>query len=140
MDFVEKFYSDVRLIIKRDRSDNGGNYDSMRASKSIARHFISLNKDLGDLPQNITDYWISTYIERSDCPEKEPTEEHITWLGAATALLDGSFDEHASDEEKSAFSKADWKELCELVNYEAEELPIDILSSLMTVFTDRKAL
>lgn len=140
MDTIQKFYADVQRIIKHDRSDNGGNYDGLRASKTVAKHFIALQRGLGELPCSIADYWEQTYILPSLKQDAEPTVANITWLAAALSLLDESFAENATAEEKAAFSKKDWKELCDLVNCEAGELPIDLLTSLMAIFTEQKAI
>ncbi len=140
MDIIEKFYADVKRIVKHDRANNAGNYDGQRASKEVSKHFISLYRDLGELPCAIADYWEQTYIALSEKPTEEPSEKNITWLAASLALLEGNFFELASDQEKEAFTKDDWKELCEMVNYEAEDLPLDMLTSLMSVFTEKKVI
>ena len=139
MDVIEKFYADVRRIIKFDRANNAS-YDGIRASKAAGNLFVNQNKDIGELANSIVDYWQNTYILNSPNLQSEPTENSITWLAAAYALLDGDFENSASDEEKAIFSQADWKELCELVNYEAQDLPLDLLTSLMSSFTNHNAL
>ena len=35
-------------------------------------------------------------------------------------------------------SDKDLKELCQIVNMEAEDIPIDVLNSLMMIFVDRQ--
>ena len=45
MNDIQKFQADIKRIIKHDRADNGGVYDGVRASKTIAELFISSNKD-----------------------------------------------------------------------------------------------
>ena len=37
------------------------------------------------------------------------------------------------------FTQEDWKQLCQLTNYEAEDLPLELLSSLMKNFVDNQA-
>ncbi len=140
MDIIEKFYADVKRIIKYDRSNNVGQYDGLRASKAVSKHFNSLYRDLGELPFSISDYWEQTYIIQSQNHNEEPTERNITWLAAAIALLEGNFFQDASDLEKNVFTVNDWKELCSLVNCEAHDLPLDLLTSLMAVFTEKKVL
>ncbi len=140
MDNIEKFYSDVKRIVKLDRAHNAGTYDGIRASKAVAKHFVSQYRDLGELPFCIADYWEQTYIQNTQKKDDEPSDVNVTWLAAAMALLDGEFLQNASDQEKNAFSNKDWKELCNLVNYEAEDLPLDLLTSLMSVFTEKKVL
>ncbi len=140
MNSIEKFYTDVNRIVKHDRANNAGNYDGKRACKAVSKLFISLNKDLGELPTYIADYWENTYINASQSIQEEPSVKSTTWLAAALALLEGNFFSSASDQEKTAFSIDDWKELCKIVNYEAEDLPLDLLTSLMSVFTEKKVL
>ncbi len=140
MDIIEKFYADVKRILKQDRLNNGGNYESLRASKAVAKHFSSCNKDIAPLANSIAEYWLETYIVNSATKEVEPSEKNITWLGAVLCLLEGDFFTNANDEEKNILSTNDWKELCSLVNYEAQDLPLDVLSSLMSVFTEKKVL
>ena len=139
MDVIEKFYADVRRIIKFDRANNAS-YDGLRASKSVGTLFINQNRDISELANSIVDYWQNTYILNSPNIQTEPSENSITWLAAAYALLDGDFENSASNEEKTIFTQDDWQELCELVNYEAQDLPLDLLTSLMSSFTEHKAL
>ncbi len=140
MDIIEKFYADVKRITKYDRANNAGSYDGIRASKQISKHFTSLYKDLGELPFYISDYWEKTYIAPSVDPNNEPSEKNIIWLAAIIALFEGDFFENASEAEKNALSKDDWKEICTLVNCEADDMPLEILTSLMSVFTEKKVL
>lgn len=139
MDIIEKFYADIKRTVKYDRANNA-NYDGIRASKEVSKLFVNQNRDIQELAQSIADYWVNSYIISSATPNTEPSEKNITWIGAAFALLDGDFENSASDEEKSIFTKKDWKELCSLVNYEAEDLPLDLLTSLMSSFTEHNAL
>lgn len=138
MDNIQKFYTDIQRIIKHDRADNGGAYDGLRASKSVSKYFIALQRDVGNLPHSIAEYWEQTYILPSSKLDSEPTMPHITWLAAALLLLNDSFKEKANSDEKTVFSKKDWEELCNLVNYEAGELPLEVLTSLMSIFTEHK--
>ncbi|UKI56369.1 MAG: hypothetical protein L6V90_04215 [Treponema succinifaciens] len=39
-----------------------------------------------------------------------------------------------------ALSKDDWKELCQITNCEAEEIPIETLNSMMMIFLDKQAM
>ncbi len=139
MDIIEKFYADVRRIIKFDRANNA-NYDGIRASKAVGALFVNQNRDITELANSIVDYWQNTYILNSSNSQTEPSENSITWIAAAYALLDGDFENSASDEEKAIFTQDDWKELCSLVNYEAQDLPLDLLTSLMSSFTEHNAL
>ena len=44
-----------------------------------------------------------------------------------------------SDEFQSVLTQKDWQELRDLVNYEAEDLPVDVLQSLMRVLVEKGA-
>ncbi len=131
---IEKFSADVKRIVKHDRADHGGSYDGLRAAQKAAELFSSYSKELAGLPESIADYWLHTYVEPSADADNEPSEEHVEWLASALAFLAGD------ERECVGFSAADWRTLCDLVNYEAEDLPIDVLSDLMTILVNRKAL
>ena len=130
---IDKFYADVQKIKKRERADNPV-YDGRRASLAVASMFDSMNRDLGDLPHSISEYWISNYIDKSSDIENEPTDEHIEWLLTVLSFLDGSLEPNMD------LPKKDWKALMDFINYEAESLPIDVLTDLMAVLVDKKAL
>lgn len=138
MNSFQKFCADIKRIVKHERSDNGGVYDGIRASKSAAEYFIQNQKGLGDLPRSIADYWFNTYIAERQGSEQQPSAQNIEWLAAAAELLNGNLG--AQDEDCDIFSMRDWKELRTLVDYEAEDLPISVLTYLMSVFTERKVL
>ncbi|OJF76273.1 MAG: hypothetical protein BKP49_07285 [Treponema sp. CETP13] len=132
MSTIDKFQADTLRIIKHDRADNNGNYSGLRASKAVANYFEKKTEGLASLPQSITNFWLKKYIETSSNIEQEPTEKNVYWLVKVLALLQGEF------EPDMDFSKADWKELATMTNYEAEDLPLEILSDLMGEFTSRK--
>ena len=90
------------------------------------------------MPRSIADYWFNTYIAERQGSEQQPSAQNIEWLAAAAELLNGNLG--AQDEDCDIFSMRDWKELRTLVDYEAEDLPISVLTYLMSVFTERKVL
>jgi hypothetical protein len=57
----------------------------------------------------------------------------IDKIGAMQSLLELDL------EETKALSDNDWKELCSLTNYEAEDLPLDLLNDLMSIFLEKQA-
>ena len=136
MDDIQKLHADIKRRIKHERSA-GTAYDGKRAAKSVADYFASLYTDMGTLSAQIADYWLRTRIENSEHPESEPSEQHIAWLLTAAEILDGTY---ADDGEDGIFSEHDWRELCDMVNYEAEQLPMDRLSALMSIFVAKKIL
>jgi hypothetical protein len=130
---IEKFRSDIQRIIKHERAENGGRYNAQKACEQAAALLENNARGLGELPHSIADYWIKTYILPSDSPGEEPTGEHIDKLAAMMSFLDGS------TEDGDVLSARDWKEIGLLTGYEAESLPIEVLSELMTILVDRKA-
>lgn len=130
---IDKFYSDVQKIKKRERADNPV-YDGKKASLAVASMFESMNRDLGDLPRSIGEYWITNYIDTSTDISNEPTDEHVEWLLTVLSFLDGSLEPNMD------LPKKDWKALLDFINYEAESLPIDVLTDLMAVIVSKKVL
>jgi hypothetical protein len=130
---IQKFLADARRIIKYDRADHNGMYDGYRASASLAQLFIRENLQLAPLPEYIAKYWQDTYIATAPDGATEPSEEHIDWLAAILSLFDG--DQTA----RYPFSATDWTELRDLVSCEAEDIPLDILSSMMSIFIENGA-
>ena len=65
--------------------------------------------------------------------ENEPTEQHLKVLGSMQGLIDNEA------EQITELSQNDWKELCELTNYEAEDLPLEFLNDIMILFVDHQA-
>lgn len=130
---IEKFRSDIQRIVKRERADNGGRYNAHHACEQASKLLENEVRDLGELPGALAYYWMTTYIDTSAAPDIEPTPEHVDKLGAILAFLEGS------TEDGDLLSQDDWMEIGRLTGYEAEDLPIDILTSLMTILVDRKA-
>lgn len=134
MDSIQKFYSDIEKTKKHYRA-NHQTYDGNAVCQEIADLFCKNNRNLGSLADSFAGYWIDTYIRASLNPNEEPTAENIDKICALQALLDGS--PEAQDVE--CLTKEDWKELCSLVNMEAEDMPLDLLNDLMTIFVDKQA-
>ena len=130
---TDKFLADIKRIIKRNRGSDAV-YDGMECSRQVAQLFCSYYKDLGDLPNSISEYWLNTYIVTSDEISEEPNREHQDWLADALEFLAGEEGEFKS------ITQRDWLALRDLINYEAEELPVEVLSSLMGLLLERGAL
>jgi hypothetical protein len=130
---LRKFYADVQRIQKHTRAK----YSSHNPSEVTAQLmdlFNSYTKGLGDLPHSILEYWKKNYIDVSSSPKTEPVQEHIDWLAVVLSFIDGEL------EDDQDIPLKDWKELADLINYEAEDIPIDMLSSMMTILVEKKAL
>ena len=130
---LQKFFADADRIKKHERADNGGSYDAQRATEKIISLFISNNPDMSSLAASFADYWKKTYIDSSADMEGEPTAENLDKLGAMQSILDG---ETFLTE---CLSSQDWKELCSLSNFEAEDIPMDALEKMMMIFVDKQA-
>ena len=130
MSDTQKFYADLTRIIKHDRADHAGNYDGVRASQAVASRFIKEVPELQELAEGIADYWLSTYIYPSDVPEQEPTEEHKIWLGTVLDFFDGTLSD------ASVFTKDDWSEIRDQINYASQDLPLETLSAMMGILLE----
>jgi hypothetical protein len=77
---------------------------------------------------------MNNYIDNSSEVENEPTDEHVEWLLTVLSFLDGSLEPNMD------LPKKDWKALMDFINYEAESLPINVLTDLMAVLVSKKVL
>ena len=133
MDDSQKFYSDIEKIKKNIRASHPA-YSSQEACEQVRSLFVSNHRDAAPLATSFIDYWEETFIKNSGSPDEEPTEQNIRRLAALNALLYGK------DENIEIFLPDELKELCSLTNLEAEDVPIDLLNDIMTIFVDNKAL
>lgn len=133
MNDIQKFQADIKRIIKHDRADNGGVYDGVRASRTIMDLFVSSNKDCTGLAQSISELWLSK-VTSSTNPSEEPSETNQNWLFDVQEFLDGTL---GSD---TVLTKDDFIELRNLIDYEAEDLPVEMITSMMNTIMDHDAL
>ena len=130
---IGKFLSDVEKLKKHDRQNNGGKPDYNRIADDLRRLFERSTSCPGELPGSIYEYWENTYIFNGADLTYEPSADNAAKLGAFLAFLDNS------DEDRDLITTDDWQELGRLVNYEAEDLPVDILQELMMVLVSKGA-
>ena len=130
---LQKFFADVERIKKRERAEHSS-YDSSRVVESVIELFVSNNRDMTSLASSFADYWQKTYIAPSSQREEEPTRENVDRLAAMQSLLDG--ETFATE----ILNAKDWRELSSLVNFEAEDIPMDMLEKMMMIFVDKQAL
>ena len=130
---IGKFLSDIQRIKKHDRQNNGGNPDYNRIFRDLNSLFLRSTSCPADLARSVFEYWENEYIFNSQNQKEEPSEENSQKLAAMIAFLEDS------DEFQSVLAQKDWQELRDLVNYEAEDLPVDILQSLMRVLVEKGA-
>ena len=134
MDNNSKFYADIQRILKYDRANNNGNFNPERACKEIGNRFASSYKNFGALPEGIAQYWLENKVLSSSDISQEPPEDTINWILDADDFLS------AEKDKTYCFSKTDWEEIRELVNAEACDLDIDLLSDLMSIIVENGAL
>lgn len=130
---IGKFLSDIQRIKKHDRQNNGGNPDYNRIFRDLNNLFLRSTSCPADLARSVFEYWENEYIFNSQNQKEEPSEENSQRLAAMLAFLKDS------DEFQNLLTQNDWQELGDLVNYEAEDLPVDVLQSLMRVLVEKGA-
>ena len=130
---IGKFLSNIQRIKKHDRQNNSGNPDYNRIFRELNSLFLRSTSCPADLARSVFEYWENEYIFNSQNQKEEPSEENSQKIAAMLAFLEDS------DEFQSVLTQKDWQELGELVNYEAEELPVDVLQSLMRVLVEKGA-
>ena len=102
--------------------------------KEIGNRFASSYKNFGALPEGISQYWLENKVLSSSDISQEPTEDTINWILDADDFLS------AEKDKTYCFSKTDWEEIRELVNAEACDLDINLLSDLMSIIVENGAL
>lgn len=130
---IGKFLSDIQRIKKHDRQNNGGNPDYNRIFRDLNSLFLHSTSCPADLARSVFEYWENEYVFNSQNQKEEPSEENSQRLAAMLAFLEDS------DEFQNLLIQKDWQELGDLVNYEAEDLPVEILQSLMRVLVEKGA-
>ena len=130
---IGKFLSDVEKLKKHTRQNNSGNCNYNLLQNDIRNLFERATSCPTDLPGSVFEYWENEYIFKGSDLAEEPTAEHINKLGAFLGFLDNS------DEDQDLISNEDWQEIGQLVNYEAEDLPVDVLQDLMMMLVSHGA-
>lgn len=130
---IGKFLSNIQRIKKHDRQNNSGNPDYNRIFRELNSLFLRSTSCPADLARSVFEYWENEYVFNSQNQKEEPSEENSQKLAAMLAFLEDS------DEFQSVLTQKDWQELGDLVNYEAEDLPVDVLQSLMRVLVEKGA-
>ena len=130
---ISKFLSDIQKSLKHDRQNNSGKSDYNRVKNDLRRLFERNAAAVGELADSVFEYWENEYIYRSADINAEPTEENQNRLAAYLAFLENS------DELQDYVSDADWQEFGRLVNFEAEDLDVDVLQDLMKILVSKGA-
>ena len=113
---ISKFLSDIQKSLKHDRQNNGGKSDYNRVKGDLRRLFERNAAAVGELADSVFEYWENEYIYRSADLTWEPNEEN-----------------------QELISDDDWNEFGRLVNFEAEELDVDVLQDLMKILVSKGA-
>lgn len=130
---ISKFLSDIQKSLKHDRQNNSGKSDYNRVKNDLRRLFERNAAAVGELADSVFEYWENEYIYRSADINAEPTEENQNRLAAYLAFLENS------DEFQDYVNDADWQEFGRLVNFEAEDLDVDVLQDLMKILVSKGA-
>lgn len=130
---IRKFITDVEKLKKFERQNNSGVCSYNKIQKKLKNLFIQTSSCPTDLPSSIFEYWENTYIFNSANLDEEPIQDNILKLGAFLSFLENT------DEYQDLITQEDWDEIAPLVNYEAEDLPVDILQDLMKVLVSHGA-
>ena len=130
---IGKFLSNIQRIKKHDRQNHSGNPDYNRIFRDLNSLFLRSTSCPADLARSVFEYWENEYVFSSQNQKEEPSEENSQKLAAMLAFLEDS------DEFQNLLTQKDWQELGDLVNYEAEDLSVDILQSLMRVLVEKGA-
>lgn len=126
---IEKFLSDIQKSIKHDRQTYGKTeYNRIRGD---IRKLFEREAAIPELSASVFEYWENSYIYKS--VEEEPSEKNCRRLAAMLAFLQDN------DEFEEELSGDDWDELSRLVNFESEDLDIDVLQNLMKILVSKGA-
>ena len=130
---IGKLLSDVEKIKKHARNNKPGfsGYNDIR--DELRNLFERATSCPMGLPGSIYEYWENTYVFNNADLTYEPSDENTGKLAAMLAFLNNS------DEDQDLISDEDWQEIGHLVNYEAEDLPVNILQELMMVLVSKGA-
>ena len=123
MDKTQKFSADLQRIKKRNRSASSFNLNG--ALKDIESLFSSQNPQCKNLALSLFDWWKNEYVRG---PELEDAAlEKIT---ALESFLN-------CEEDTLSLSAEDWIRVKDEVGYEAENLPLDLLSEMMKTIVEK---
>ena len=128
-----KFYADVQRCLKHERADNNENYDGLRACRAVKKLFVSYFRGLENIAEPLAEYWEQTYILQSKNLEDEPQKQYRL-ARKCYRLINGELEADRN------FPQKDCVEINNVVNAEAEDIPIDVLSSIMSTLVERKVL
>ena len=127
MNNTQKFSSDIERIKKRNR--DGESFNLAGALKDIESLFVGQNQQCKGLAISLFDWWKNEFTRG---PELE--DAALEKLSAIFAFVNGE------EDDCEALSADDWKRIKDEVGYEAENLPLDLLSAMMKTVVERGAM
>ncbi len=123
MQTSEKFRSDLGRWEAASAAD--------RASMEELRAFFG--RSLPGLPRELLGDAFQAFLERAGSPGQGDMSASLDWLAGVQSLLSGQYD-------GSPFSRADWKEIREMVSANAGEMDMDLLTDIMARVMEHGAL
>lgn len=123
MNKSEKFSADLKRIKKANRSRAAFNLNAALAD--IERLFTGQNAQCSALAASLFDWWKNEWARG---PELE--DSALEKLAAVNSFLN-------EEEDTDALDQDDWKRIKDEVGYEAENLPLDLLSQMMKTIVSK---
>jgi len=124
---IDKFLSDADKLVARASAT--GKTDTQKLAGEITRLFLIWSRDFGELGTNLSAYWIDEYTETLST--EEGRKRAVEWFGSILALLSDCFTKDMD------FSDRDWEEIRDSISDEAENLDMELITSIMTIIVDR---
>lgn len=125
---LDKFYSDADKIISRAYSAQQP-HETKKLAQELVRHFLIWSRDYQELSGSLSEYFTRKY--EPSLATEAGRKAAVEWFASLLALFTGTF------EAGMDFPDDDWAEIRDTINAEAEELDIELLSSLLTVIVER---
>ncbi|MCR4733898.1 MAG: hypothetical protein K5829_02690 [Treponema sp.] len=126
---IEKFLADLKKTIKFSRQQN--NTLDYKAVRNNIRNLFSRTAGVPELAASVFEYWENSCIYTSS--QEEPSEKSCLKLAAMLSFLKDD------DEFQEELVQEDWNELGRLVNFESEDLDLDLLQNLMKILVSKGA-
>jgi hypothetical protein len=111
------------------RAPTPGTNDTARMISGLTNLFLVHTRDFGDIGTDLATWWKERYSDTLEAPEGRKAA--VDWFAAVLSLLAGCFTKEMD------FPDADWEEIREAVSAEADNMDIEILTSILTVIVDR---
>ena len=116
-------------MMKSLRASAAGKTETQKLACEITRLFLSWARDFGELGTNLSAYWINEYA--GTLSTEEGRKRAVEWFGSVLALLSDCFTKDMD------FSDRDWGEIRDSISDEAENLDMELITSIMTIIVER---